>query len=100
MSWLVRRSSYCLGTIQCSSNYVSGLAWVLWWSFTILLVCCNIFYLYSVYEGSGLVMVMVEFPFKWIILLVIFNRFLGTFYCGAIFQLPYYSMVIFYRYSM
>ena len=82
MSWLVHWISLWLGRIQCSTNYVCGLAWVLCWSFTILLVCCNIFYLYSVYEGSGLVMVMVEFQFKWIILLVIFNRFLGTFLCG------------------
>ena len=61
--YYLRWISYCLGTIQCSSNYVSGLAWVLWWSFTILLVCCNIFYLYSMSEGSGLVMVMVELQF-------------------------------------
>ena len=43
--------------------------------FTILLACCNILYLYSVYEGSGLLMVMVEFQFRWMILLIIFNRF-------------------------
>ena len=57
MSWLVRWFSLWLGRIQCSTNYVCGLAWVLFSVLYYTPSCCNILYLYSVYEGSGLVVV-------------------------------------------